>query len=68
MSQRDYETHITNRIHRRRDATVPLDYTSVSLRFEYAQFGQAIQNLTIVQLANLNGKVYYDVNPSAGFF
>ena len=38
-SRREYEEYILNKLHRRRDALVPLNHASVSLKFEYAQFG-----------------------------
>lgn len=39
MSRKEYDAYIARKFHRRRDAIVPLNHASVSLRFEYAQFG-----------------------------
>jgi DNA sulfur modification protein DndD len=38
-SRKDYEGFLASKFHRRRDALVPINHASASLRFEYAQMG-----------------------------
>lgn len=39
IGRKDYDEYIRNRVHRIRSAIVPLDFTSVSLDFDYSLFG-----------------------------
>ena len=48
VSRKDYEEHIRNRIHRHRNAIVPLNHTSISLSFDYSIFGNE-QNYEIIR-------------------
>ena len=38
-TRKEYEDYLDQKFHRRRDELIPLNHSSVSLRFEYAQFG-----------------------------
>lgn len=40
VGRKEYEGHIRNRIHRHRGAIVPLNHTSISLSFDYSDFGK----------------------------
>jgi DNA sulfur modification protein DndD len=39
-TKKDYEEYIAKRIHRKKKSVVPGNHSSVTLRFEYAQFGR----------------------------
>lgn len=38
-NRKEYEEYILSKFHRRRDALIPLNHSTASLRFSYAQFG-----------------------------
>lgn len=48
VNRKEYEEHIRNRIHRHRNAIVPLNHTSISLSFDYSIFGNE-QNYEIIR-------------------
>jgi len=73
VGRKEYEEHIRNRIHRRRGAIVPLNHTSISLSFDYSNFGKE-QNYEVIRswkvksenfqeqlIINLNGKLLTNV-------
>ncbi len=39
-NRKDYDEYIENKFHRRRDSLVPINQTSLSLKFEYSQGGE----------------------------